>query len=180
MRQNFGYKILKTLPLAALENFKKHRRLQVFFYKGCTCVSCGKVGTHLALGEDKRGGKHLDLYDDEGNAFTIDHILPKSKGGPNTLDNLQPMCKTCNEDKGNGDKPFRPTNNTFLHKSLFIQKELAPGDVVYKKVSPSKLRLLGTVKSIEPNPYHPENKLGVSILELPKSIYFLQRLYVKK
>jgi 5-methylcytosine-specific restriction endonuclease McrA len=31
--------------------------------------------------------------------FTIDHIVPKSKGGANTLDNLQIMCEQCNWDK---------------------------------------------------------------------------------
>ena len=31
--------------------------------------------------------------------LTIDHILPKSKGGPNTLKNSQLMCQPCNQHK---------------------------------------------------------------------------------
>jgi len=33
--------------------------------------------------------------------MTVDHIVPKSKGGLRTLDNLQPMCENCNVKKGN-------------------------------------------------------------------------------
>lgn len=32
--------------------------------------------------------------------MTIDHIIPKSKGGKDTLDNLQPMYPQCNTLKG--------------------------------------------------------------------------------
>jgi len=35
-----------------------------------------------------------------GVATTIDHIQPKSLGGTNDIENLAPMCKKCNNDKG--------------------------------------------------------------------------------
>lgn len=37
-------------------------------------------------------GTHLDLC--------CDHIVPESKGGPTTFENLQTMCRPCNSRKG--------------------------------------------------------------------------------
>lgn len=30
---------------------------------------------------------------------TVDHIIPKSKGGSNRVDNMQPAHRSCNEEK---------------------------------------------------------------------------------
>lgn len=39
---------------------------------------------------------------------TIDHIVPISKGGENTAQNVQPLCKSCNSKKGQRIIDFRP------------------------------------------------------------------------
>lgn len=78
------------------------KRAKVFHKKGAICVNCGVKGKFFALEKDKGGGIHLDLYgliDDEEVLITIDHIIPKSKGGVNKLINFQTMCKLCNEMK---------------------------------------------------------------------------------
>ena len=62
--------------------FKKKKishglRMKVFERDFYRCVTCK---THLNL--------------------TCDHVIPESKGGPTTFENLQTMCKSCNSRKG--------------------------------------------------------------------------------
>lgn len=82
------------------------KRAKVFHKKGNVCVNCGVEGRFFALEKDKGGGIHLDLYgyiDKEEVLITIDHIVPKSKGGVNKMINYQTMCKLCNEMKADSD-----------------------------------------------------------------------------
>jgi hypothetical protein len=62
---------------------------------------------------------HKCVYCSETNKklLTIDHVVPQSKGGPNTWENLVTACKSCNCEKDNLSldewgkiipKPFRP------------------------------------------------------------------------
>ena len=57
---------------------------------GWQCVFCG-----IVMGE-KRNGRFLNKYD-----FTIDHIIPKSRGGANTWGNTACACGPCNNRKAN-------------------------------------------------------------------------------
>jgi len=47
-------------------------------------------------------------YCDSKNALTIDHVIPRSKGGQDTWENLVACCTTCNLKKG--DKNLKETN----------------------------------------------------------------------
>ncbi len=85
------------------------QRYQVFFNKGMTCVKCGLVGKYFALERMPDTNRyHLNLYavNDEGEEIlmTKDHILPKSKGGKNKLENYQCMCCRCNWTKGSQEE----------------------------------------------------------------------------
>ncbi len=55
-----------------------------------TCIYCG-----VTVG-DKRGGKLL-----VGADFTIDHLMPSSRGGGNTWSNTACACYRCNHRKAN-------------------------------------------------------------------------------
>lgn len=75
---------------------------------GTKCVNCGIIGTRFALERVIHSNTekyHFNLYavkkDGSEVMMTKDHIIPKSKGGSNKLDNLQPMCIKCNSKKGN-------------------------------------------------------------------------------
>lgn len=43
----------------------------------------------------------LQYWGCTGVGDTADHIVPKSSGGTDDLENLQPACKNCNSAKGN-------------------------------------------------------------------------------
>jgi len=63
--------------------------------------------------------------DFESRALTIDHVLPRSKGGRNTWANLVAACKKCNQKKGNKTpdeanmrlvrEPMRPKASVLRH-----------------------------------------------------------------
>ena len=81
-------------------------RYQLYAEKGCKCVRCDVVGTYFALERginDPNGKFHLNLYATMPGGgermMTKDHILPRSKGGKNRLENYQPMCSRCNHSK---------------------------------------------------------------------------------
>ena len=72
------------------------------------CAHCQLQATHFAI-EKVAASKAwpeswaLNLYGsphEKRTYFTQDHIVPKSKGGPTDLDNLQVMCWPCNLRKG--------------------------------------------------------------------------------
>ena len=66
--------------------YERVNRLKVYNRDNWTCVSCGiKVET------TKEYAPHQ---------ASIDHIIPMSKGGSHTYNNLQTMCVTCNSLKG--------------------------------------------------------------------------------
>jgi hypothetical protein len=73
------------------------------FEKSIVCAGCGLEANHFKLqsGPQAEHRAHYNLYY-EDDLFTKDHIVPKSKGGSDQLDNLQTMCYPCNHNKDDG------------------------------------------------------------------------------
>lgn len=82
---------------------------------------------------NKKNVMRRDLYScqycgSKLNQLTIDHIIPKSRGGEHTWENLTTACVRCNNFKGNRTpseakmtlmtKPIRPNYFTFLFNSF--------------------------------------------------------------
>lgn len=61
-------------------------RKQVYERDLYTCALCGKAG---------QGASHLEKI----KGFEIDHIIPNAKGGQSSMENLQVLCRNCNNSK---------------------------------------------------------------------------------
>jgi 5-methylcytosine-specific restriction endonuclease McrA len=71
----------------------------------------------------KRDGFECQYCGSESD-LTLDHVIPRSKGGPSNWKNLVTACKTCNAQKGNfspeqaglplKQAPFKPSYVMFL------------------------------------------------------------------
>jgi 5-methylcytosine-specific restriction endonuclease McrA len=85
-------------------------RYEVFKQCGIKCVSCGIVGTHFVKERSHNSGPyHFNLYATNANGYEVlmtkDHIIPKSKGGKDSMDNYQTMCVVCNVRKSDTHEP---------------------------------------------------------------------------
>lgn len=142
-RYNHNYVIYKKYNIDTINNLLKVNKLpdEILYHEkdykdslrrmnilyeliqrdGNKCLHCGKVPTTYALGKDVSNRWHMDLYREEPDGmlmFTIDHVHPKSKGGENTIDNYQLLCKVCNEDKGD-DLTNEPKEQVSINKKKY-------------------------------------------------------------
>jgi 5-methylcytosine-specific restriction endonuclease McrA len=64
----------------------------------CVCAICGHP-------------INLLLHHEHPMSFTVDHIIPRSLGGPDTLDNARPAHRRCNSQRG-ADVTYQPALKT--------------------------------------------------------------------
>jgi len=63
-------------------------------------VERGKVSNRMRFSIYKRDNYRCQICGRSTNYLEIDHIIPISKGGKSTYDNLQTLCRRCNKEKG--------------------------------------------------------------------------------
>lgn|SRR5699024_1689418 len=101
---------------------------------------------YIHIPYDKIGLSRSNIFKRDGNIcqycgdthnLTIDHIMPRSRGGADSWENLVTACDTCNVRKGNRTpdeagmelqtKPYRPIHITFFQTLLgAVQEEWKP------------------------------------------------------
>lgn len=83
--------------------FLKKKNHPIFEIDDYTCLCCG---SHESL--------------------TVDHVIPKSKGGYNSIGNYQTLCFKCNSDKSSnyGDYRYKRTKNQSDKVKLLYNLEL--------------------------------------------------------
>jgi len=97
------------------------------FKSNPNCVSCGLEGTKFML--DINPGDqspHFNLYGEENGRLVLmtkDHILAKSQGGQDELNNYQTHCSICNNLKGH----YNLSNEqVFELRTLYDNREKLP------------------------------------------------------
>ncbi len=104
------------------------------FDKSCVCCCCGIVGSRMFLDTPNvgSGSAHFNLYaewNDKLVLMTKDHVLPRSKGGKDVVDNMRTMCTVCNGHRGNMDIPLDELYETVIVKE---RERLARNDRVIR------------------------------------------------
>lgn len=96
-------------------SFKRVSQRLMLFRDNCFCVDCGIEGTVFLLQKRFRDDSpHMNLYAVDGSGklilMTKDHVLPKSRGGRDVMENYQTMCQICNTRKGSQLEEERNAN----------------------------------------------------------------------
>lgn len=80
-----------------LKHLSKRKRLWLLLIKHnkLTCPITGLTVNNVKEVQYPNGTIHLDFFSDDVE-INIDHIKPKSKGGKDNIDNIQPMEKKAN------------------------------------------------------------------------------------
>ena len=91
------------------------------------CSSCGIKGNIFILRQDPLKNYHLGLFHITRKLkliqLTIDHIVPKSLGGTNNIENYQTLCYDCNQEKGHWLLTPKQLNSIIELKKILARRQ---------------------------------------------------------
>jgi len=61
--------------------------------------------------------------------LTVDHVIPLSKNGTNDIDNIQPLCRSCNARKHANDIDYRPSFDITIDTLGVAYQRIGSGDI---------------------------------------------------
>ena len=109
-------KALKALCQAKLDDYIAKRGEKIWAHRN---HSRNAIPGSIRFQVLKRAEHRCELcgISGEEKALEVDHIIPKSLGGPDTLENFQALCYTCNAQKKNQDQTdFRDWPEQYKHR----------------------------------------------------------------
>jgi 5-methylcytosine-specific restriction endonuclease McrA len=101
--------------------------------------------------------KHPNL----GNNMTLDHIIPKSKGGTNIQSNLIGACESCNTKKGS--------------KTKHIKIKL-PRKIIYQLPITPKIFTFSVYTILPKDIYQAGNKIKIHVMKKDINKYYFQTI----
>ena len=133
--QNVSFNLEKGTPFTIVKNNTNYtvttnndtKKIFRAILNNPICSSCGIKGDIFILRQDPLKNYHLGLFHITRKLkliqLTIDHIVPKSLGGTNNIENYQTLCYDCNQEKGHWLLTPKQLNSIIELKKILARRQ---------------------------------------------------------